>query len=78
MNIAKAKEYLEAAGLSGGVTVTLDVLNKVANVTTAQVIQATCAQAGITVEVNLHESGGCNHSEIFRKHWNKKYPRDHF
>lgn len=57
MNIAKAKEYLAAAGMSDGATVTLDVLNKAANVTTAQVIQATCAEAGITVEVNLHESG---------------------
>ncbi|MDH3378416.1 MAG: ABC transporter substrate-binding protein [Gammaproteobacteria bacterium] len=56
-DIAKAKEYLAAAGLDGGVNVTLDVLNKAANVTTAQVIQATCAEAGISVEVNLHESG---------------------
>ena len=56
-DFAKAREYLEAAGMSGGVNVTLDVLNKAANVTTAQVIQATCAQVGITVEVNLHESG---------------------
>ncbi len=55
-DFAKAKEYLDASGLSNP-TVTLDVLNKAANVTTAQVIQATCAQAGITVEVNLHESG---------------------
>ncbi len=57
MDIAKAKEYLAAAGMEGGASVTLDVLNKAANVTTAQVIQATCAQAGITVDVNLHESG---------------------
>jgi peptide/nickel transport system substrate-binding protein len=57
MNIAKSKEYLAAAGMSDGVSVTLDVLNKAANVTTAQVIQATCAEAGIAVEVNLHESG---------------------
>ena len=56
-NIAKAKEYLAAAGMESGATVTLDVLNKATNVTTAQVIQATCAQAGITVEVNMHESG---------------------
>ena len=56
-DFAKAKEYLAAAGMSDGVTVTLDVLNKAVNVTTAQVIQATCAQIGITVEVNLHESG---------------------
>ncbi len=56
-DFSKAKEYLDAAGLSGGTTVTLDVLNKATNVTTAQVIQATLAQIGITVEVNLHESG---------------------
>ena len=56
-DFAKAKEYLDAAGMSDGVTVTLDVLNKAANVTTAQVIQATLGQVGINVEVNLHESG---------------------
>ncbi len=56
-DVAKAKEYLAAAGLESGATVTLDVLNKAANVTTAQIIQATCAQAGINVEVNMHESG---------------------
>lgn len=56
-DFAKAKEYLAAAGMEGGASVTLDVLNKAANVTTAQVIQATCAQAGINVEVNMHESG---------------------
>jgi peptide/nickel transport system substrate-binding protein len=56
-DFAKAKEHLAAAGMSNGVTVTLDVLNKATNVTTAQVIQATCAQVGITVDVNLHESG---------------------
>ena len=56
-DFSKAKEYLAAAGMSGGTTVTLDVLNKAANVTTAQVIQATLGQIGINVEVNLHESG---------------------
>ena len=56
-DFAKAKEYLDAAGMSDGVTVTLDVLNKASNVTTAQVIQATLGQVGINVEVNLHESG---------------------
>jgi peptide/nickel transport system substrate-binding protein len=56
-DFAKAKQYLDAAGMSGGTTVTLDVLNKAANVTTAQVVQATLAQIGITVDVNLHESG---------------------
>ena len=38
-------------------TVTLDVLNKAANVTTAQVIQANLAQIGITLDINVHESG---------------------
>jgi peptide/nickel transport system substrate-binding protein len=56
-NFEKAKEYLAKAGMSDGASVTLDVLNKPTNVTTAQIIQATCAQAGITVEINLHESG---------------------
>ena len=56
-DLEKAKEYLTAAGMEDGASVTLDVLNKAANVTTAQVIQATCAQVGINVEINLHESG---------------------
>jgi peptide/nickel transport system substrate-binding protein len=56
-DFAKAKQHLDAAGMSDGVTVTLDVLNKATNVTTAQIIQATCAQVGITVDINLHESG---------------------
>ena len=55
-NIEKAKELLAAAGMDS-VSLTLDILNKAANVTAAQVIQATCAQAGINIEVNLHESG---------------------
>ena len=55
-NIARAKEYLDASGLSN-VRVTLDVLNKAANVTTAQVIQANLAQVGITLDINVHESG---------------------
>ncbi len=56
-NVARAKEYLAAAGLSGDVRVTLDILSKTANVTTAQVIQANLAQVGITLDINLHESG---------------------
>ncbi len=55
-DLTKAKEYLAASGMDG-VTVTLDVLNKAANVTTAQIIQATCAQVGINVDVNMRESG---------------------
>ncbi|MFV2032906.1 MAG: ABC transporter substrate-binding protein [Gammaproteobacteria bacterium] len=56
-DFAKAKEYLAAAGMSGGTSVTLDILNKPTNVTTAQIIQANLGQVGIKVEVNLHESG---------------------
>ena len=56
-NVARAKEYLAAAGLSGDVRVTLDILSKTANVTTAQVIQANLAEVGITLDINLHESG---------------------
>jgi len=55
-NLAKARELLDAAGASG-ITLTLDVLNKATNVTAAQVIQATCAQADITIDINLRESG---------------------
>lgn len=56
-NIEKAKEYLAAAGMSNGVSLTLDILNKPVNVTTAQVIRDSCSQAGINIEVKLHESG---------------------
>jgi peptide/nickel transport system substrate-binding protein len=42
--------------MAEGISVTLDILNKPVNVTTAEVIQASCAQAGISVEVKLHES----------------------
>ena len=38
-------------------SLTLDVLNKTEFTTTAQVIQATLAQIGITLEINLLESG---------------------
>ena len=55
-NIAKARDLLAEAGVDG-LALTLDVLNKSANVTAAQVIQATCAQAGITIDINLRESG---------------------
>lgn len=55
-NPGKARELLEEAG-AVGINLTLDVLNKAANVNAAQVIQATAAQAGINIEVNLRESG---------------------
>ncbi|MGR3914025.1 MAG: ABC transporter substrate-binding protein [Gammaproteobacteria bacterium] len=56
-NLAEARRQLKKAGLQGGVTLTLDILNKATNVTAAQVIQANCAQAGITIVINLNESG---------------------
>lgn len=53
----KARQLMAEAGLSDGVTLTLDVLNKSTNVAAAQVIQATLATVGVEVEVNLHEGG---------------------
>ena len=56
-NIAKAKELLAAAGHPNGLSLTLDVRNKEAYVTSAQVIQAFLGQAGIKVEIKVHDSG---------------------
>ncbi len=53
-DLDKAKEYMAKSGLSD-VTLTLAILNKAANVTTAQIIQAACAQIGVTIDVQLHE-----------------------
>ena len=53
-NFKKAAELLEKSGETG-VSLKLDVLNKQANVTTAQIIQANLAEIGIELEVNLHE-----------------------
>lgn len=52
----KARALLKEAGAEG-LEVTLDVLNKATWTTAAQVIQATMAQAGITVTINVNESG---------------------
>ena len=54
---AGAKKLLAEAGFPKGLDVTLDVLNKTTIVTQAQVIQATMAEAGIRVKINVHESG---------------------
>ena len=56
-NIEKAKKLLKEAGHSNGITLTMDLRNKEAYVTTAQVIQATLAQAGIKLEIKVHDSG---------------------
>lgn len=55
-DFAKAAELLAESGETN-VTLTLDLLNKTEFTTTAQIIQATLAQIGITVEINLLESG---------------------
>ena len=54
---AGAKKLLADAGYPDGIDLTLDCLNKTTYVTQAQVIQATLAEAGIRVKVNVHESG---------------------
>ncbi len=55
-NFEKAAALLKESGETN-VTLSLDILNKTTYVTMAQVIQATLAQIGITVEVNVLESG---------------------
>lgn len=55
-DFAKAAALLAESGETN-VSLTLDVLNKTEFTTTAQIIQATLAQIGITVEINLLESG---------------------
>lgn len=55
-DLEKAKALIQEAG-ADGITLTLDVLNKQTNVAAAQIIQYTASQAGINIEVNLHESG---------------------
>ena len=56
-DITGAKKLLAEAGYPNGIDVTLDVLNKSTIVTQAQVIQASMAEAGIRVKINVHESG---------------------
>ena len=53
-NLEKAQQLLAESGESN-VSLAIDVLNKSANVTTAQIIQANLAAIGITLEVRLHE-----------------------
>ncbi|NRP12035.1 MULTISPECIES: ABC transporter substrate-binding protein [unclassified Aliiroseovarius] len=55
-NIEKAMALLAESGETN-VTLTLDILNKTTYTTMAQVIQAMLAQIGITLEVNVLESG---------------------
>ena len=53
-DLERAMELLADSGESD-VSLSLDVLNKTANVTAAQVIQANLAAIGIALEINLHE-----------------------
>lgn len=55
-NFAKAKALLKEAGVDR-LEVSLDVLNKATNVTTAQVIQSTLSEIGVKVNINQHEAG---------------------
>lgn len=55
-DFARAADLLADSGETN-VTLKLDTLNKTTFTTAAQVIQATLAQIGITVEVNVLESG---------------------
>lgn len=54
-SIEKAKEKLAEAGYSDGFTFTLSVLGE-NNSRAAQVVQASCAQAGITVNIEILEN----------------------
>ena len=53
-NVKKAKKLLKESG-EKNVALKLAILNKQANVTTAQIIQANLAAIGIKVEIDLHE-----------------------
>ncbi|MER9632359.1 ABC transporter substrate-binding protein [Mesorhizobium sp. M0296] len=55
-NLEKAKEFLARADVSD-LTVTFDCLNDSTRATVAQTVQAQLAQIGITVEINLRDSG---------------------
>ena len=54
-NVERATQLLAESGESD-VSLTLDLLNKTANTTAAQVIQANLAAIGISLEINVHEA----------------------
>ncbi len=55
-DFARARELLDEAGIDR-LELKLDVLNNVTHTTTAQVMQAMMAQAGIDLNIEVHESG---------------------
>ncbi|TIX75361.1 MAG: peptide ABC transporter substrate-binding protein, partial [Mesorhizobium sp.] len=54
-DLAKAKEFLEKAGVSD-LAVTIDCTNDSTNRTIAEVVQAQLSQIGITVQINAQDS----------------------
>ncbi|MFV1876388.1 ABC transporter substrate-binding protein [Nioella sp.] len=54
-NMERAMELMAASG-ERNVSLTIDVLNKSTNVTTAQIIQANLAAIGISLDIRLHEA----------------------
>ncbi|MER9643192.1 ABC transporter substrate-binding protein [Mesorhizobium sp. M0239] len=55
-DLAKAKEFLEEAGVND-LTLTIDCLNESLFSSIAQTVQAQLSQIGITVQVNVQDSG---------------------
>ncbi len=55
-DFARARELLDEAGIDR-LEINIDVLNNVIHTTTAQVMQAMMAQAGIDLNIEVHESG---------------------
>ncbi|MER9714450.1 ABC transporter substrate-binding protein [Mesorhizobium sp. M0174] len=58
-DLVKAKEFLGKAGLND-LTLTIACSNRSANTTIAQIVQAQLSQIGITLEVNVLDSGTIN------------------
>ncbi len=55
-DFARARELLDEAGIDR-LEINIDVLNTVIHTTAAQVMQATMAEAGIDLNITVHESG---------------------
>ena len=55
-DVAKAKQYLKAAGMSGGIDLKLGLVNAQADETAAQVIQQNLSDIGITVHIQPQDS----------------------